>query len=176
MGGYSRGASDGLLHAGDCRIPTMLGSFQSLSRLLLMGLLLAQSGCVALNIPSQRWHDPADQGGLFGHHQGGNNHQSGWQEQLPNADSPQLATDSTVFGTDSPMVRQAANRSHGETFTSVEFHGGQGFHGTDGCCDDCDANCFDPLATTEASAPPDIPWPKFHPVPTRPVFGPSGVQ
>jgi hypothetical protein len=116
---------------------------------------------VALNIPSQRWHDPEDQGGLFGHHQGGSDHHTGGQELLLNADS---------------TVMEITEGPYDETLVSPGFFGEPAFHGSGGCCADCETNCFDPLAETEAAAPPDIPWPKFHPVPTRPVYGPHGVH
>ncbi|MDG2223462.1 MAG: hypothetical protein P8L85_18920 [Rubripirellula sp.] len=139
----------------------MLGSFRPFACLLFAGLLLAQPGCVALNIPSQRWHDPNDEGGVFGHLQGTTVHRATGQELL-------LGTDSTVL--------EVSEGPYDHTLVSPGFHGGPGFHDPDGSCVDCEPNCFDPLAETEATAPPEIPWPKFHPVPTRPVFGPHGVH
>ncbi|MEE2938418.1 MAG: hypothetical protein VYA84_20715 [Planctomycetota bacterium] len=143
------------------RVPNMLGSYRTFASVLFAGLLLALSGCVALNIPSQRWHNPEDPGGLFGHHRGGSDHQTGVQELL-------LTKDSTVM--------EISEGPYEELPVSPGFFGESEFRGSGGCCAECETNCFDPLAETEAATPPDIPWPKFHPVPTRPVYGPHGVQ
>ena len=37
-----------------------------------------------------------------------------------------------------------------------------------GDCGDCEWGC----GIDETVRPPEIPWPRFHPVPTRPIFGP----
>ena len=116
----------------------MLGKKRVIVLLLLLPSLLAQVGCVALNIPSRRFHDPADHGGLFGH----------WHTA------------------NSPCRRQACcNQPHGAT------HEGQ----TAGFCIDGGPLAVDPLDPSldvdGHPKQPDVPWPRFHPVPTRPVFG-----
>ncbi len=106
--------------------------------LLLAGVLLSQVGCVALNIPSHRFHDAADHGGLLGHWRGGG--------------GPPVASESS-FATE----------------TSGEFHGASGI-----CMDGgpLEADPFDPTLDVNGNPKqPEIPWPRFHPVPSRPVFG-----
>lgn len=106
-----------------------------LNRRLIAGLLAwypgiiflptLSSGCVALNIPSVRYDDPDDQGGLLGPH------------------------------------RQAAgggNRS-GSVPLSADCESSSEFLAGD-----------DGLAVSDAPKPPEVPWPRFHPLPTRPVF------
>jgi hypothetical protein len=98
--------------------------------LLLLPALLCQAGCIAMNIPSQRFHDPDDHGGLLGHWRTGGNacglhHQPG--------------------------------------------HG----HGGGPCLDGgpLEVDPFDPNVDADGQPkPPEVPWPRFHPVPTRPVF------
>lgn len=113
----------------------MLGQKRILLLLFLVGTLLTQVGCVALNIPSQRFHDPADHGGLFGHWR------SGHSQNTPHP-------------------------------PSREFHGSSGF-----CIDGgpLEVDPFDPSLDVNGNPKqPEVPWPRFHPVPTRPVFGISG--
>ena len=104
--------------------------YRPILSLMIASALLAQVGC-ALNIPSQRFHDPTDHGGIFGH----------W---------------------DKPGSGQSHLRPPG------------GFHGT--ACVDGGSHCAcDPLDPRSEESyepnPPEVPWPRFHPVPTRPVFG-----
>jgi len=112
---------------GQKRIPTLL---------FLLGTLIPQIGCVALNIPSQRLHDPADHGGLFGH----------WR----NVEDP--------------------NAGH---HVSHELHHSGGF-----CIDGgpLEVDPLDPSLDFNGNPKqPEVPWPRFHPVPTRPVFGISDL-
>jgi len=92
---------------------------------------VATSGCVALSIPSKRFHDPQDHGGLFGDFRKGG--------------------------------------SSGVPGHPVQLDG----H----FCDAFDEQ--DEFGTGGHAHPkaPEIPWPRYHPVPTRPVFsGYSGMQ
>lgn len=106
--------------------------------LFLAGVLLSQVGCVALNIPSRRFHDENDHGGLLGHWRGGGG-------------------------------RPLAHESSFATETSGEFHGSSGI-----CMDGgpLEVDPFDPTLDVNGNPKqPEIPWPRFHPVPSRPVFG-----
>lgn len=93
--------------------------------------LAGQVGCVALNIPSQRFHDPSDHGGVLGD----------WKQELGHFGAP-------------------GSESYYEQTTD---------------CIDGGPLDFDPLDPTldeqGNQRQPEIPWPRYHPVPTRPVFG-----
>lgn len=131
---------------------------------LFLGFIVAQSGCVAMNIPSQRLHDPDDQGGLFGHWK----HAKYRQPDLVNS----------VPGMDPIAVERAADIANQTTFPAEAYVGDvDGTCLDSGCagCSECDM--YDPLATAEKKPEaPEIPWPKFHPVPTRPIYAPHGVH
>jgi len=98
-----------------------LSALSRLPAIVLVASLLPISGCVALNIPSQRFDDPADSGGLLG-----------------------------PWHTD-PLVH------------SLEQ--------AEGCLDGGPLS-NEPLLVEQAPES-DVPWPRFHPLPTRPVFGPT---
>jgi hypothetical protein len=106
----------------------MLCQKRIISLSVFLGMLLTQVGCVALNIPSQRFHDPADKGGLFGHWNSNHGH----------------------------------NAHHS---TSHEFH--------DSCGPCLDGGPLEEDPLEQVPAEPEVPWPRFHPVPTRPIFGSS---
>ena len=98
---------------------------------------MLSSGCVALNIPSKRFHDSTDHGGVFGP----------WRKHHHVGDS-----------------------SHADPASAhvVNEHGLM--HGWDG--GPLEVDPFDP--SLDANGQPkkqDIPWPRFHPIPTNPVFG-----
>ena len=93
-------------------------------------LVMTQAGCVALNIPSQRYFDPADHGGAFG----------AWSNDPGAAAGSQCAGGDCVIG--QPLEVDPFD-------TSVDPDG--------------------------KPKPPEIPWPRFHPIPTRPVFGPDSL-
>jgi hypothetical protein len=106
--------------------------FNRLQIITIVGAMAGNSGCVALNLPSDRYQDPADHGGLLG----------SWKT----ADaSPPASGDSETYCD--------------ETGTPVD----QG------------ALVVDPFDTESgefADAKKDeIPWPRFHPIPTRPIYG-----
>jgi hypothetical protein len=99
---------------------------------LLFGAFLSLPGCVALNIPSQRFEDSEDHGGVLGP----------W-------------------------------RKHGHLAvgdSSHPQHCDDGAFAIDGGPLEIDP--FDPTLDLDGTPKqPDVPWPRFHPVPTRPVFG-----
>lgn len=89
-----------------------------------MALILAVSpgfGCIALNIPSQRYSDPNDRGGPLGP----------WKRGAEPACAP-----------------GGSGCSTNGTFLDEPF-------------------ASDPVDVVPAAE--EIPWPKFHPVPTRPM-------
>lgn len=104
---------------------------------------MISSGCVALNLPSERYHDPTDHGGIFG----------SWKTGV----------------VDPAATQSVANRDNGiqhvadTVGSSINCIGGESL-------------AVDPFDTTNGEyakppEPPEIPWPRFHPVPTRPIFG-----
>ncbi len=101
-----------------------------------LGILvtISQIGCVALSIPSERIHDPADHGGIFGD----------WKENSACSDG--------------------ACEHPSRSFSELAIDGGPLE------CDPLDP-AFD---VHEKPKKDEVPWPLFHPVPTRPVFsGPT---
>lgn len=140
VGGYSNGKQPAT--CGSCTRLLMLNhSHRSRLLLALASLLvIAHTGCVALNIPSRRHHDPGDQGGLFGPWNG-------------NAGSGVSAGHSTSAGIDGPCA--TCGDSGCQSCMDTERW------------DECESGC----GSHEEVKPPEIPWPKYHPVPTRPVFG-----
>ncbi len=95
----------------------------------LLGIVVPSGGCVALNIPSQRYDDPSDRGGIFGPHrprgQGTPVHPVQVDGALPSID------DSYCPATDTSAWEEGVE---------------------------------------EPEKTPEVPWPRFHPLPTRPVF------
>ncbi|MGB7329583.1 MAG: hypothetical protein WBD31_32210 [Rubripirellula sp.] len=110
-------------------------------------VLISQSGCLALNVPSERLHDPTDAGGILGH----------WKNE-------------TVGGHHSPS-------DFGSGDTSPADYNGECLDGGS-----LDVDPFGSDFDSEFGAgggepkPPEVPWPRFHPVPTRPVFGSPAVD
>lgn len=126
------------------------------SILLLVAGLLTQAGCVALNIPSERIHDPVDGGGLFGH----------WRNRLGSQGQAPIAGHSawehhSVSGSDWPEGLIESGAAGGGCLDCGGYLDG----GPDGVCLDCEQ-------AASKRKEPEVPWPRFHPVPTRPVFGP----
>lgn len=121
----------------------MLAQKRTATRFLfLAGVLLSQVGCVALNIPSHRFHDASDHGGLFGDWRDGGG----------------------------PVT-------HGATVSEISAAHGNSceLHGSSRICLDggpLEVDPFDPTLDVNGNPKqPEIPWPRFFPVPTRPVFG-----
>ena len=134
---------------------------------LLAALLATNVGCVALNVPSDRFHDSGDSGGMFG----------GWPYGVGDAPSHEVAT------LEGPPLEGHALEGHALQGPLEESYGGgvcsdpngcsdpQGCSSSQGCCLDGGPLDCDPFDHQGEPAPPEIPWPRFHPVPTRPVFG-----
>ncbi|MEM9826581.1 MAG: hypothetical protein AAF958_08325 [Planctomycetota bacterium] len=115
--------------------------------LLLLAGVLVHSGCVALNIPSRRDHDPRDRGGLLG----------GWESQH------EINSPDDVVGQAGVIVGQASE-------TLRNFDGGPlvRTHSCDGeICADADLDRSAHIAKKQEQ----VPWPRFHPIPTRPIYG-----
>lgn len=106
--------------------------------------LATTSGCIALSIPSQRFHDPKDHGGLFGdfRRNGAGRLSSG---HLPD----ETAIHEGVAG-DGPC-------NHGRCVGDGHYDGGYEE-------DEFEAN------GPNHHKPAEVPWPRYHPLPTRPVF------
>ncbi len=105
---------------------------------------LLQVGCVALNIPSERHQDPSDRGGVFG--------------DWANPARPGRVLKEIVIGPDAEPGMGCCDSQHlGDVplLDDGSFH--DGFEGDFG--------------GEVAPPPPEVPWPKYHPLPTRPVFG-----
>lgn len=99
-------------------------------------LLFVSTGCVAIGVPSQRYHDPDDHGGLLGDWRQHNLGSVGGTHPLPPEERCGLACDSDW----QPPLE-------------LDENGGS-------------------IADSKGDTP-EVPWPRFHPVPTRPVYGPS---
>jgi hypothetical protein len=122
-----------------CRDKPMHGQQRGLILMILLGTLVSQVGCVALNIPSHRFDDPTDCGGVLGP----------WRK-----------------GHCKPAHHHGDLGPH---LTVGEFHDASG-----DCIDGgpLDSAPFDPSLDCQGNPKrPEVPWPRFHPVPTRPVFG-----
>lgn len=117
-------------------------------------LLLSQVGCVALNIPSHRFHDPTDHGGLLGHWRTGGH-------------GDPIGSGTTHSGGSIDNSIHTPHAIHADPC-----------HQTAGFCLDggpLEADPFDPTLDANGNPrKPEVPWPRFHPVPSRPVFGSVG--
>lgn len=82
---------------------------------------------MAFNIPSVRYDDPTDRGGLLGP-----------QRKLAPEEVEQVRAGASLSG-----------------------------------CNGCSVS-GDDEEVIEEEAPPEVPWPRFHPLPTRPVFSAPG--
>ena len=118
----------GYQHSSRCTFETQLRFV--LGVVCLFPVLL--SGCMALSIPSVRYHDPDDRGGLLG------------------PQRPASPTEVVVASEEQVFVEGG-----GELATCMSCGD-----------DDCDGGC----EGSESEKPPEVPWPRFHPLPTRPVF------
>jgi len=129
-------------------------------RVFVLTVLLVPSlgGCVALQLPSERYFDPEDRGGLLGDWRPG-------PAKLPPA--AQWADEVEAVQAIFPEQPLAPGHACGSACQA----------------DDCDGGILpmevDPvtgLPCVKKSKAPEVPWPRFHPVPTRPVFGPDPAQ
>lgn len=114
--------------------------------LLVAVCLLGTSGCIALSIPSKRFHDPQDRGGLLGdfRHSGADN--------LP-----------------VHPVHAGHLLGDPEHSTQCTENGCAGLCGSGMSSHDFDEDAEFRVGGHHPKAP-DVPWPRYHPVPTRPVF------
>jgi hypothetical protein len=112
--------------------------------------LVAMSGCIALSIPSKRFHDPQDHGGLFGDFR-----RSGSANAMnPHAEGEWSDSDPEQL-TQCTDEHCSSMHCQGQQYDDEAEYGDEGHH----------------------PKPPNIPWPRYHPVPTRPVFsGFPGMQ
>ncbi len=100
--------------------------------------MLLQTGCLALNIPSQRNHDANDSGGILG----------AWEDPA----RPGRVLKEILMGP--PPESDLGSCDDVDPFGSEAY--GSDYTGG---------------PHPSEPAPPEVPWPKYHPVPTRPVFG-----
>lgn len=112
---------------------------------LIAACLFAMSGCVALSIPSKRFHDPQDRGGVLGDFRGGGSHGMSvnavdGDHFMGDSEHPSSCTENGCSGT-------CGNGSYDDFDEDADFGSG-GHH----------------------RKTPEVPWPRYHPVPTRPVF------
>jgi hypothetical protein len=107
----------------------------SLLSLSVVLVVCTQAGCLALNIPSQRHHDPQDSGGIFGE----------WRKPA----YPGRLVKEILVGSDGECDGGCGTGADGECFEG-EYYG---------------------ATSTQPVEVPSVPWPQYHPVPTRPVFG-----
>ncbi len=121
---------------------------------MLCGVLMIPglTGCVALNIPSERFHDAADDGGWLG----------GWHRPK-RFGVPDLTPD---HGSASPS-------GHSAEIVGGKILGVQPGGDVAEACFGEVTPVFDPSAEAADRQKNEIPWPRFHPVPTRPVFAPT---
>jgi hypothetical protein len=126
---------------------------QSLAMTWLMATgLVATSGCVAIGIPSKRFHDPQDHGGLFG------DFRKGGASGMPDRPAQHDGHFCDGTGVAGQCTQRCCAGAGGHDGHFDEQDGwGDGGHGH--------------------SKAPEVPWPRYHPVPTRPVFsGYPGMQ
>jgi hypothetical protein len=98
-------------------------------------LLMGSTGCLALNIPSVRYDDPSDRGGLLGPHRPTDPH--------------------AALHADPHAAMNAESCDPAACHASGDGLGDESFEGE------------------QPPPPPEVPWPRFHPLPTRPVFSSS---
>lgn len=127
------------------------------------GILLSQAGCVAFNIPSERHFDPRDGGGLLGD----------WKKPVhPGRLIGHWISDTPNLPGHAPGVEivpeTGLSHHHGETFVDP----GHLSHPSPANCfgDDLSGQMIDSAGGTSPPPPPEVPWPRYHGVPTRPVF------
>lgn len=116
-------------------------------------VLVTSTGCLALGVPSKRLHDPVDQGGILGD----------WKAnpaRTPATMTAELVAEGGVVvpayegcQANSAAIPGSLDLPAGMSAMELETHCG---------------------AHSKADKPPEVPWPRYHPVPTRPVFGSSG--
>ncbi|MCC9643400.1 hypothetical protein LOC71_14035 [Rhodopirellula sp. JC740] len=126
--------------------------------LVVLACVSCFGGCVALGVPSERLHDPDDHGGFFGDWRRGRPHSNAQHTQ-------NLIEDGAVI---------VPTDGHGVLCESGGCESSQSFVAGSGVLDGVSPMDLDPITGerfVEQEKPPEVPWPRFHPVPTRPVFG-----
>lgn len=126
-------------------------SYRIANALIASLLCVTSTGCLALGLPSQRFHDAQDQGGILGDFR---------HSKTPGP--PGMTEDLLTAG--AVLVPPHASCATGTSSVNEQTVMASGVdpmdvHPVTGSC----------LAPVEES--PKVPWPRFHPVPTRPVFG-----
>lgn len=127
-------------------VATARKPFSIVATTVVAAILLTSPGCIALSIPSKRFHDPQDRGGLLGDFRGGGSHS------------------------------KTGHAHHGVHFMGDSAHSQSCTE--NGCVDTCRNGShyddFDEEAEFESGGrhqkAAEVPWPRYHPVPTRPVF------
>ncbi|TWU41170.1 hypothetical protein Q31b_26090 [Novipirellula aureliae] len=107
-----------------------------------------------MNIPSERRDDPTDGGGLFG----------SWdrKDSMPHRTHPHEMSDRWEAG----GCESVPEVSEPWTDTSFDSACQESFGGP------LEVDPFDTSVDSQGvPKPPEVPWPRFHPIPTRPVFG-----
>ncbi len=133
---------------------------------LLFAFLVFQTGCLALNIPSERLAEPTDGGGILG----------GWKHNHTRQSSTHIAHIFSGLGHDpkshdfedpsgnvpcDPSFESTPGNSAGMSHDDHSIDGGS-----------LGVDPFDTSVDQDGSLKaPEVPWPRFHPIPTRPVFG-----
>lgn len=140
------------------RAPLCRRSPDLLATLACLLALVTHPGCVALHLPSERYHDPDDLGGMLGR----------WKHARGPMPPSHVAEGSSCLADSSDPADEGAGPAFvpgRETWATQDEPG----------CDpfapgyDPFAPGWNPFARGDAEKP--VPWPKYHPVPTRPVFG-----
>lgn len=121
---------------------------RSTSVILAIMFLAFQPGCIALNLPSERHHDPSDAGGILG----------GWKNG-----SVGLGHRVTAAFNDASDLGDGIHAGDFDSSGEACIDGGPLGHDPS----------MDGSAGGGDTKPPEIPWPRYHPVPTRPIFGPA---
>ncbi|WP_040763941.1 hypothetical protein [Novipirellula maiorica] len=148
-------------------------STKTLCLVLGLGMLSFQAGCVALNIPSERLADPEDGGGMLGDWK--HNRSKRIATKLHHAFSDPVGIESTAVFAGSDEFDPHFDPGYDQ---GIPGHSGpldaSGFPIEQGCIDGgaLEVDSFDSSVQQDGSIKaPEIPWPRFHSIPTRPVFG-----
>ncbi len=126
--------------------------------LMILAIIVAAAmpGCVALNVPSQRHHDPSDAGGILGHWKSGS---VGLGHRVTAAFNDASDLGDGIYAGDFDASGEACIDGGSLGYDpSFPAFGDPAFG--------------DPaFGGSNQPAPPEIPWPRYHPLPTRPIFG-----
>lgn len=149
-----------MFNASTFNASTFNASTVAVSLAISMGLASA-GGCVAMNIPSQRLYDVDDGGGILGSW-GGKTIDG---HALPAGSSGDQSVHQIV-GDQHVSPRDTLGNHHagGNAVGCGDSHGGKIFF---------DEEFDDEFAVPDVDP---VPWPRFHPIPTRPVFSPAPIS